>query len=124
MQRPIHRPTGIFRQSVRCCIIVLPEISTVTCHGVQVYKNLMKKLKLKATEMQAISNVMIEAVLAFHFQEEHQLPIKLDEKLGAVHELLTLADARTFDRNAVEDLIAYIKEVPPQELADVCFKVF
>lgn len=80
---------------------------------------MVKKLKLKATEMQAVSNVMIEADLAFEFQDEKKLPIKLDEKVGALHELLTLADARTFDREAVEDLIAYLKEVPPQELAEV-----
>lgn len=82
----------------------------------------MKKLKLKATEMQALSNVLIEAELAYALQEEHQLPVMLDEKVGALHELLTLADARTFDRTTVEDLIAYLKEAPPQELAEVCFK--
>lgn len=85
----------------------------------QLYKNLMKKLKLKATEMQALSNVIIEADLAYELQEEHRVPIKLDEKVGALHELLTLADSRVFDKTAVEDLIAYLKELPPQELAEV-----
>lgn len=87
----------------------------------QVYKALMKKLKLKATEMQALSNVLIEADLAYQLQEEHQLPVKLDEKLGAVHELLTLADSRTFDKTSVEDLLAFLKEIPPLDLAEVTF---
>jgi hypothetical protein len=79
----------------------------------------MKKLKLKATEMQALANVMVEAQLAYNYQDELQVPVKIDEKIGAVHELLTLADARTFDKDSVEALIAYLKEVPPTELAEV-----
>lgn len=85
----------------------------------QLFKILIKKLKLKKEAMQALANVLIEAQMAHRYQDTHQVPIRIDEKLGAVHELLTLADERTFDKATVENLLAFFKDLPPAELAEV-----
>lgn len=85
----------------------------------QLFKTLIKKLKLKKEAMQSLANVLIEAHMAHRYQDTHQLPIKIDEKLGATHEVLTLADERTFDKATVENLLAFFKDLPPAELNEV-----
>lgn len=86
----------------------------------QLFKVLIKKLKLKKEAMQALANAMVEAQMAYRYQDIHQLPIKIDEKLGATHEVITLADERTFDKATVENLLAFFKDLPPAELNEVC----
>eukprot|EP00892_Ulva_mutabilis_P003904 jgi/Ulvmu1/1886/UM012_0043.1 len=83
------------------------------------FKVLIKKLKLKKEAMQALANVLIEAQMAHRYQGQHQLPVKIDEKLGATHEVLTLADERTFDKATVENLLAFFKDLTPAELNEV-----
>lgn len=85
----------------------------------QLFKALIKKLKLKKEAMQSLANVLIEAQMAYRYQDVHQLPIKIDEKLGATHEVLTLADERTFDKATVENLLAFFKDLPPADLNEV-----
>jgi hypothetical protein len=79
---------------------------------------LIKKLKLKKEALHVLLNALIEAQLAFDFQQRDQLPVIIDEKLGQVHELLTLADERTFNKEELENAIAFLKDMPQQELTE------
>lgn len=83
----------------------------------QLTKPLVKKLKLGKDAIEAVVLRFIEAQLAFEYQGLSQLPVQPDPKLGQTHELLTLADARVLDKQAVEDLIAYMAQAPPAEIA-------
>jgi hypothetical protein len=85
----------------------------------QLTKALAKKLKLGKDAAEALTTRLIEAQMAFDLQNKSQLPVKLDEKLGKAHELLTLADERLFSKASVEDLLAYLSSVSAAELASV-----
>ena len=85
--------------------------------ALQLTKPLVKKLKVGKDAIEAIVLRFIEAQLAFEYQGHSQLPVQLDDKLGKAHELLALADERLLDKEAVEDLIAYLAAAQPAEIA-------
>lgn len=94
------------------CAAVLQSIVS----PVQLTKALAKKLKLSKDACEILVTRLIEAQLAFDFQGPQQLPVALDDRVGKTHELLAMADERTFGKGALEDIVAHLTACAPADI--------
>lgn len=91
-----------------------PASSTVRA---QVTKALAKKLKLTPAAAEALAYAFIEAQMAFQFRHSSQLPISIKDRPDTAAQLVDLANAGTFSKEAAEDLVAFLHSLAPADLA-------